>query len=97
MARAPSPAFPLVQAAKTLASATSDFPLLLVVLRAEDRVDFARLAALSGTRECLFDRPRVAPVTLSPRRVNVGPRAVARLGRAAFLLVRGGVEPAEIK
>lgn len=41
--------FPWSQAVKTLAFATSDFSLLLVVLRAEDRVDFARLAALSGT------------------------------------------------
>ncbi|WP_413760724.1 aminoacyl-tRNA deacylase [Streptomyces sp. MMBL 11-3] len=41
--------FPWSQAVKTLAFTTSDFPLLLVVLRTQDRVDFARLAALSGT------------------------------------------------
>ncbi|MGC5563091.1 aminoacyl-tRNA deacylase [Streptomyces sp. FR-108] len=41
--------FPWSQAVKTLAFSTPDFPLLLVVLRAKARVDFARLAALSGT------------------------------------------------
>lgn len=41
--------FPWTQAVKTLAFTTPDIPLLLVALRAEDRVDFARLAAVLGT------------------------------------------------
>ncbi|MCB5167017.1 YbaK/EbsC family protein [Streptomyces bambusae] len=41
--------FPWSQAVKTLAFTTPDVALLLVVLRAEDRVDFARLAAVLGT------------------------------------------------
>ncbi|MEV6202496.1 YbaK/EbsC family protein [Streptomyces sp. NPDC051771] len=41
--------FPWSQAVKTLAFTTPEVPLLLVALRAEDRVDFARLAAVLGT------------------------------------------------
>ncbi|MEU9063610.1 YbaK/EbsC family protein [Streptomyces sp. NPDC048430] len=41
--------FPWTQAVKTLAFTTPDIPLLLVALRAEDRVDFARLTAATGT------------------------------------------------
>ncbi|GGU47149.1 aminoacyl-tRNA deacylase [Streptomyces violascens] len=41
--------FPWLQAVKTLAFTTPDIPLLLVALRAQDRVDFARLAAVLGT------------------------------------------------
>ncbi|MFF0088073.1 aminoacyl-tRNA deacylase [Streptomyces canus] len=41
--------FPWSQAIKTLAFTTPDTPLLLVALRAQDRVDFARLAAALGT------------------------------------------------
>ncbi|MFI2200391.1 aminoacyl-tRNA deacylase [Streptomyces sp. NPDC020192] len=37
------------QAVKTLAFTTPRLPLLLVALRADDRVDFARLAAAAGT------------------------------------------------
>ncbi|MFG2501507.1 YbaK/EbsC family protein [Streptomyces sp. NPDC048441] len=40
--------FPWSQAVKTLAFTTADTPLLLVALRAEDRIDFARLAAAVG-------------------------------------------------
>ncbi|GAA0271111.1 hypothetical protein GCM10010302_05850 [Streptomyces polychromogenes] len=41
--------FPWPQAVKTLAFTTPDTPLLLVALRAQDRVDYARLAARLGT------------------------------------------------
>ncbi|MFI7005498.1 YbaK/EbsC family protein [Streptomyces sp. NPDC050145] len=41
--------FPWAQAVKTLAFTTPGTPLLLVALRAEDRVDFAGLAAAAGT------------------------------------------------
>ncbi|WP_078841156.1 aminoacyl-tRNA deacylase [Streptomyces acidiscabies] len=41
--------FPWSHAVKTLAFTAPDIPLLLVALRAEDRVDFARLAAAIGT------------------------------------------------
>jgi prolyl-tRNA editing enzyme YbaK/EbsC (Cys-tRNA(Pro) deacylase) len=41
--------FPWSQAVKTLAFTTPDIPLLLVALRAQDRLDFARLAAVLGT------------------------------------------------
>ncbi|TVL91234.1 YbaK/EbsC family protein [Streptomyces sp. SAJ15] len=41
--------FPWSQAVKTLAFTTPEIPLLLVALRANDRVDFARLATAVGT------------------------------------------------
>ncbi|SBT94229.1 Cys-tRNA(Pro) deacylase, prolyl-tRNA editing enzyme YbaK/EbsC [Streptomyces sp. DI166] len=41
--------FPWSQAVKTLAFTAPEVPLLLVALRAPDRVDFARLAAAVGT------------------------------------------------
>ncbi|MZD06534.1 hypothetical protein GTW43_15720 [Streptomyces sp. SID5785] len=41
--------FPWSRAVKTLAFTTADTPLLLVALRAVDRIDFARLAAAAGT------------------------------------------------
>ncbi|WP_158103970.1 YbaK/EbsC family protein [Streptomyces carpinensis] len=41
--------FPWSQAVKTLAFTTAQFPLLLVALRADDRVDFTRLVAAAGT------------------------------------------------
>ncbi|MFI0137818.1 hypothetical protein [Streptomyces luteogriseus] len=41
--------FPWSQAGKTLAFTTSDTPLLLVAVRAQGLVDFARLAAVLGT------------------------------------------------
>ncbi|WP_225094639.1 aminoacyl-tRNA deacylase [Streptomyces sp. CoH27] len=40
--------FPWSQAVKTLAFTSPRLPLLLVALRADDRVDFARLAAAAG-------------------------------------------------
>ncbi|MEU3657656.1 YbaK/EbsC family protein [Streptomyces sp. NPDC032161] len=53
--------FPWSQAVKTLAFTAPDIPLLLVALRAEDRVDFARLAAVIGASR---SRPRTADAGL---------------------------------
>ncbi|WP_175439181.1 aminoacyl-tRNA deacylase [Streptomyces vilmorinianum] len=41
--------FPWEQAVKTLAFTTPEIPLLLVALRANDRVDYTRLAIAAGT------------------------------------------------
>ncbi|MEV7426645.1 MULTISPECIES: YbaK/EbsC family protein [unclassified Streptomyces] len=53
--------FPWTQAIKTLAFTTPDTPLLLVALRAQDRVDFARLASATGT-----SRSRLRPADAGP-------------------------------
>ncbi|MEU2509732.1 YbaK/EbsC family protein [Streptomyces sp. NPDC007863] len=53
--------FPWSQAVKTLAFTTPEIPLLLVALRAQDRVDYARLAAVLGTSR---SRLRTADVAL---------------------------------
>ncbi|MCI3223486.1 aminoacyl-tRNA deacylase [Streptomyces sp. NP-1717] len=61
--------FPWTQAVKTLAFTTPNVPLLLVALRAEDRVDFANLTAATGTSRSRLrtaDAARLAAEGLVP-------------------------------
>ncbi|AZM93865.1 hypothetical protein D1J60_35755 (plasmid) [Streptomyces sp. W1SF4] len=91
------------QAVKTLAFTAPDNPLLLVALRAQDRVDFARLAAVLGTSR---SRLRTADAALlaaegrpDPGRYRSGLRHAlgsGRLGRAV-LVCRLGPAPVDVR